>query len=100
MGWAPPRPKLNEPLVTALVRAFYWQSLLDAGKIDTVSDLAHANRLNPSYVARMLRLTLLAPDIVEAILDGKQPSTMQLHPLSRTRLPSRWKMQRKTWGPL
>ena len=57
-------------MVRALARALRWRKLLDAGEYATLEDLAQAKRLAPSYVSPMLRLTLLAPDLVEAILDG------------------------------
>lgn len=70
-AWAPPRARVDNAMVKALARAHRWQKMLDAGRYQTVRDLAEAENINPSYVARVLRLTLLAPDIVEAILDGR-----------------------------
>lgn len=70
-AWAPPRARVDNALVKALARAHRWQKMLDSGRCQTVRDLAEAENINPSYVARVLRLTLLAPDIVEAILDGR-----------------------------
>ena len=65
-------------LVKALARAFRWRRMLEEGRCATVQDLAAAEEINPSYVSRVLRLTLLAPDVVEAILDGRQPEGMTL----------------------
>lgn len=93
-AWAPPRPEINSPLLHALARAFHWQSLLDDGHYASVNELAKAHGKNASYVAAVLRLTLLAPDIVEAILDGRQPATLQLQPLMRDGLPAAWEEQR------
>lgn len=70
-AWAPSRPRVDNAMVKALARAHRWQKLLVAGRYQTVRDLAEAENINPSYVARILRLTLLAPDIIEAILDGR-----------------------------
>jgi hypothetical protein len=67
--WAPP-PKIDHPLVKALARAHRWQRLLESGEYGTLAELADAERISRSYVSRVLRLTLLAPDIVERILDG------------------------------
>jgi len=67
-----PRLRIDNTMVKALARAHRWRKLIDTGRFQTVQDLAEAERINPSYIARVLRLTLLAPDIVEAILDGKQ----------------------------
>lgn len=95
-AWMPPRTEINSPLLHALVRAFYWQSLLDEGHYGSVNELARAYGKNASYVAAVLRLTLLAPDIVEAILDGRQPPTIQLQPLMRSGVPDDWEEQRST----
>ncbi len=59
-------------MVKALARAFRWRNLLQTGVYGTVAELAAAEKINPSYVSRVLRLTLLAPKIVEGILDGGQ----------------------------
>ena len=59
-------------MVKALARAFRWRKMLDKGVHATLEDLARAKGVGASYVSRVLRLTLLAPDIVEAILDGRQ----------------------------
>jgi hypothetical protein len=65
-------------MVKALARAFRWRRLLEAGTFATVEEIAAAEKINASYVGRVLRLTLLAPDIVEAILDGRQPADLTL----------------------
>ena len=70
-AWAPPRARVDNAMVKALARAHRWQKMLDAGRYQTVRELAEAENINPSYVARTLRLTLLAPCIVEAVLDGR-----------------------------
>ena len=51
---------------------------MEAGRYGTIDELAAAEKINSSYVSRLLRLTLLAPDIIEAILDGRQPERMTL----------------------
>ncbi len=65
-------------LIKAVARAFRWRRMLEGGQFATVQELAAAEKINASYVSRVLRLTLLAPDIVEAILDGRQPEGMTL----------------------
>jgi hypothetical protein len=65
-------------LVKALARAFRSRRMLETGRYSTIDELAAAEKINSSYVSRLLRLTLLAPDIVEAILDGRQPEGMTL----------------------
>jgi len=67
--WAP-RPRVDNAMVKALARAFRWRKMLAEGVYATLVDLARAKRLPPSYVSGILRLTLLAPQIVEAILEG------------------------------
>ena len=78
--WAP-RPRVDNAMVKALARAFRWRKMLDDGVHATLEDLARAKGVAPSYVSRILRLTLLAPEIVEAILDGRQPAELQLDDL-------------------
>lgn len=70
-GAAHPRPK-DSTLVKALARAFRWKRMLESGEFATIAELAEKADIAPSYMTRVLRLTLLAPDIVEAILEGKQ----------------------------
>jgi hypothetical protein len=65
-------------MMKALARAFRWRRMMEAGRFSTINELAAAERINSSYVSRLLRLTLLSPDIVEAILDGRQPDWMTL----------------------
>jgi hypothetical protein len=60
-------------MIKALARAFRWRKLLETDVYGTIEELSKAEKINSSYVSRILRLTLLAPDIVEAILDGRQP---------------------------
>ena len=64
--------------IKAVARAFRWRRMLETGRFTTINELAAAEKINASYVSRVLRLTLLAPDIVEAILDGRQPEGMTL----------------------
>ena len=78
--WAP-RPRVDNAMVKALARAFRWRRMLDEGVHATLEDLARAKGVNATYVSRILRLTLLAPEIVEAILDGRQPVELQLDDL-------------------
>ena len=72
---------MDSTLVKALARAFRWRKLLEAGVYATIDEMAATARINASYVCRVLRLTLLAPEIVEAILDGRQQAEMTLEVL-------------------
>ena len=68
----------DNTLVKALARAFRWKRMLESGEFATINELAEREGIAPSYITRVLRLTLLAPDIVEAILDGRQGSEVTL----------------------
>ena len=85
--------RVDNAMVKAMARAFRWRELLERGEYATVVEIADAERINESYVSRLLRLTLLAPEIVEAILDGRQSPTITLAVLMR-RLPVSWNEQR------
>ena len=65
-------------LVKALARAFRWRRMLEDGSYSTITELAAAEKINASYLCRVLRLTLLAPDLVDAILNGRQPEEVTL----------------------
>ena len=88
---APP-PWIDNTLVKALARAHRWQRLLESGEYGTLAEMADAERISRSYVSRILRLTLLAPDIVERILDGRP--TMGLPQLLKP-FPVAWERQRE-----
>ena len=94
---SPMRPSHQEALVIAIARAHRWQKLLDDGKFQSVSDLAREIGLDVSFAARLLRLTLLTPDIVEAILMGEEPSGLSLTQLTK-QLPLLWDEQRRVLG--
>jgi hypothetical protein len=80
---ATPRPRVDNTMIKGLARAFRWRKLLETGAFATVEEIAHAEKINASYVGRILRLTLLAPEIVDAILNGRQPRNMTLAVLMR-----------------
>ena len=62
---------VDNTLIKGLARAFRWKRMLDTGACPTLGDLATQEKISPSYLTRVLRLTLLAPDIIDAILDGQ-----------------------------
>ena len=93
MGWAPQRARVDSTLVKALARAHRWQRMLDDGRYGSVSELAAAEKLDRGYLGRILMLTRLAPDIVEAIMDGRQPAELGGHVL-REGFPMEWGDQR------
>ena len=88
-AWPVPRQRVDNAMIKALARAFRWRKLLETGVHTTIDDLAFAEKINPSYVSRVLRLTLLAPDIVEAILDGRQAVEMTVKELMQP-MPVEW----------
>jgi hypothetical protein len=82
-GWVPRSARVDGTLVKAIARAHRWQGMLEGG-YGTIEELARAERINPSYLARVLRLTLLAPEIVESILDERHdPERITLARLMR-----------------
>jgi hypothetical protein len=89
--------RVDSALIRAIVRAHHWRSLLESGKYASAAELAKAENINDSYLSRLLRLTLLAPDIVQAILDGRQPKLLEVKALAKP-LPSGWELQRKRLG--
>ncbi len=91
------KPTPDDTLLKALARAHRWKRMLESGQVRSLNELAEAEKINPSYLSRIYRLTLLAPDIVEAILDGRQPRTLQLADLMDD-MPVEWGRQRERYG--
>src|SRR3954465_10309177 len=83
---------IDNTLGHAIARAFRWWRLLEEGHYGSVVELADAEKINKSYVSRVLRLSLLAPPIIEAILNGRQPPTLGL-PMLLEPLPVEWEAQ-------
>jgi hypothetical protein len=94
---APPRARIDSALVKAIARAFRWKDMLESGAFESIVELARTEKINPSYLCRILRLTLLAPDIVDRILNGDQPVSIQLPDLLRP-FPVSWQAQRERFG--
>lgn len=91
-AWAPVQARVDNALVKALARAHRWRRMLESGEFPTIQELSTAERINASYMSRMLRLTLLAPAVIEAILDGRQQSGVQLNALLNA-FPAEWSRQ-------
>jgi hypothetical protein len=87
------KPQPDVALLKALARAWRWQRMLDKGVYTSVSEIGHAENISKSYVSRILRLALLAPDIVDRILAGSTNQGMMLEQLERP-LPASWAEQR------
>jgi hypothetical protein len=81
--------QVDNAMVKALARAFRWRGMLENGAYGTVVEISDKEKINESYISRLLRLTLLAPDIVEAILEGRQPPRLKLTRLVQP-LPVLW----------
>jgi len=97
-GVAPVRTRADPALVKALARAFRYRRLMDQGRYASISEMAAAERIDRGYLGRLLQLTLLAPDIVEAILDGRQPEGLGLPALLEP-LSVAWPEQRAWLDP-
>jgi hypothetical protein len=85
--------RADPALVKALARAFRYRRLLNEGRYASVSEMARAEKIERGYLGSLLRLTLLAPDVVEATLDGRQPADMTL-PRLLAPFPAGWAEQR------
>jgi hypothetical protein len=88
------KPQPDGALLKALSRAWRWQRMLDEGIYGAVSDIGDAENISKSYVSRILRLALLAPDIVEEILAGRTYQGVMLEQLEQP-LPGGWEEQRR-----
>ena len=89
--------KPDNTLVKALARAFRWKQILESGEFTTVAELADHEGIAPSYMTRIMRLTLLAPVIVEAILDGTQGPRLTLELVLKP-FPVEWLDQKDQLG--
>ena len=96
-AWAPAKARPDETLIRALVRAHRWKRMLDAGKCRSIAEIAGVEKIGRSFVSRLLDLTLMAPDIQEAILDGRQAKGTQLEDLTRA-MPGVWEEQRERFA--
>ena len=88
-----PKAIIDNTLVKAIARGFRWQAMLDNGTYGCIEDIARAERINGSFVSRVIRLALLAPDIVELVLAGRQPAKLTLKTLMEP-FPVEWERQR------
>ena len=87
-----PRARVDSALLKALARGFRWRRLLETGDFATIEEIAKAENINSSYVSRVMRVTLLAPEIVEAVLAGRQPEGLTMARAMRP-FPIVWKSQ-------
>jgi hypothetical protein len=92
-----PRTRVDSALLKALARGFRWRKLLETGDFSTIEEIAEAENINPSYVSRVLRMTLLVPEIVEAILAGRQPEGLTMARAMQP-FPVDWYIQKQKMG--
>ena len=85
------------PMIRTIGRAFYWQRLLDEGEFEDAADIAGRFKLEKAWVSEILRVTRLAPDILAAIADGRQPRHLNLQAIRRG-IPVNWEEQRRMLG--
>jgi hypothetical protein len=91
-----PKPRRVGTLIKALVRAHRWRRRIESGQAKSITDLAEQEGVTDAYICRLLPLTCLAPDIVEAILDGRQPKGLRLAEMLGSG-PLVWGEQRRLW---
>jgi hypothetical protein len=96
-SWVKSGIRIDNTMVKALARAFRWRKLLETGVCSTVEEIAAAEKINTSYVSRILRMTLLAPEIIEMIVDGRQPIELTLAKLTKP-FPVEWEDQAQLFG--
>lgn len=91
------KPHKDDTLLKAIARARKWDQWLESGKVKNIDHIAADHDINPSYVSRIIRLNLLAPDIKEMIHDGTQPRTLKLTEMLKP-FPMEWEAQRRFFG--
>ena len=90
-------PKPDNTLVKALARAFRWKRMLESGEFASISELAAKEGIAFTYMARLMRLSLLSPKLVDAVMDGRQPAHITLANLMDP-FPADWKEQHALWS--
>lgn len=88
-----PAATIDNTMIKAIARAFRWQKLLENGTYTCLDDIARSEKIGPSFISRIFRLTSLAPGIVDSILDGHQPAHLTLKNLMQ-QFPLVWEVQR------
>jgi hypothetical protein len=88
--------QIDNAMVKAIARAFRWREMLESGEYATITEIAEAEQIDHGYVGRILRLTLLAPEIVEQVVAGKHPPALSVASL-RHAFPLDWAEQKRLW---
>lgn len=92
-------PAPDPTLLKGLARACYWQSLIDAGQAMSLADIVRGESMDQADVTHWMRLTLLAPDLIEQLLAGQHPNWLTWRWLRKHRLPADWSAQRRLFNP-
>ena len=88
----------NEKLVKAFAAAYKWQRMLKEKTVNSFNEIAELERIDKSYIAKVFKLNYVAPDIVEAILKGTQPASLNLRDFIQKTIPDLWAEQREVFG--
>jgi hypothetical protein len=96
-AWVPAKPRPDEMLIRALARAHRWKRMLEEGRYRSAGEIGQAEGVTSSFVNRLLRLTLLASDIQEAIIDSRQSKGIQLEELTGL-MPYAWEQQHQRFA--
>jgi hypothetical protein len=90
--WTPPPARIDSTMVKAIVRGHRWRDMLESGRYNTLRELAKAEKINEAYLGRVLRLTLLSPQITNGILSGQQSDNIDVADLLKP-FPVEWENQ-------
>lgn len=88
-------PEQDQPLLKAMGRGIYWQRLIDSGVVASGTEIAEREGIHRSTINDLLRLALLAPDIVQAAYEGRLPRAVSLEAILRAKVPLDWNEQRR-----
>lgn len=94
VAYSPPPVRHDNALIKALARAHRWRRMIEHGQFSSITEVAKAEKINQSYACRLLRMTLLAPDIVSKILDGRQGDALSINDFTGG-FPVEWSKQRE-----
>ena len=92
-----PKPAVDDTMLKLLIKGHRWRRRIESGKAKSITDLAAQEKVSDAYVQRLLLLTCLAPDIADAILDGRQPRGLSANLMLKD-VPVMWDLQRELWG--
>lgn len=88
----------NEKLVKAFVRAYKWKMMLKNKKVNSLNEIAKIEKTDKAYIAKLFKLNYIAPDIIESIINGKQPEKLNLRDFTHKAIPDLWSEQREVFG--